>query len=75
MNILTTLRSPFPKFGDNGHLQNKVIMYQTQPRLMRAQMSKTVRVDISLFSLSEESDNPLFLVPLATVLQTIRRQI
>lgn len=38
-------------------------------------MSVTVRMDISLFSLSEEFDNPLFFVPLTITLQTIRKHI
>ena len=60
---------------DSDHLQHKVNMCQTQPRLMRAQMSETVCRNISLFSFSEEFDNPLFLVPLAITLQTIRKHI
>lgn len=64
----------FFKIRNSGHLQHKVMMCQTQPKLMSAQTSKTVGVHRGFFSLSEESNNPLFLVPLPTTVQTIRRQ-
>lgn len=65
----------FFKVCENGHFQHKVIMCQTHPRLMSTQTSTAVRADISLFSLSEESDNPLFPVLLVITFQISRRQI
>lgn len=50
------------------------MMCQTQPKLMSAETSNTVGVHRGFLSLSEESNNPLFLVPLPITVQTIRRQ-